>query len=542
MPDVLKLLGGLGLFLMGMTVMRDGLKSLADRTATQWMTRFTRTPPLAALTGFVITVLVQSSTAVSVMSVGFVGAGLLTFPHALGVILGANVGSTVTGWLVALVGMKFDLQVVTLPIIFVGSIMRLFGRRKVAAAGSALAGFGLIFTGVAVLQQGLQGMEAWMTPATFPGDTVWGRFLLLLLGLGITLVTHSSAAGVAFAVAAVHNGNLSLSQAAAMVIGMDVGTTATAALATIGATINARRTGFSHVIFNLLTAIGAFAVLPFYIQAMERFAPHWTSANPELALVSFHSAFNLAGVLIALPFTNSLARLVEWLVPQRNGFTSRLEQSLLLQPDLALANVRVTLVEIMARCAAECARLLSSATTAADPTQTLEECRVALEETRQYLDKIPRSSADPENWRQQVACLHAVDHLARLINRLGKVDRLDSFRRSDDLRARGQSLVAALSVDLSKRENMLSLSAELKSAWAKLHESMESHRRTTVEQAASGAISTVDALAVLDSFRWLQRVSFHFYRVAEHLFNLPAQTAVPAELMTGQDEESPDLD
>lgn len=541
MPDLLRILGGLGLFLIGMTVMRDGLKSLVDRTATKWMSRFTRTPILAALTGFVVTVLLQSSSAVSVMTVGFVGAGLLSFSCALGVILGANVGSTVTGWLVALIGFKFDLQSVTLPLIFVGAILRLFGRPKIASLGFALAGFGLVFSGVASLQAGLRGIDQMITPTTFPGDTWRGRFLLLLLGLGITLITHSSAAGVAMAVAAAHVGSLSLYQAAAMVIGMDIGTTATAALATIGNTVNARRTGFAHVFFNLLTGVGAFVSLPLFILTLQRIWPESTAANPELALVGFHTTFNVLGVVLMLPFVDSFARTVEWLVPQRNGLTRRLDISLLGQPRLALTTVRATLREISSHCSGVCRKLLTTNSVASQESE-LVQCQIALDETRHFLEQIPRSSADTETWPHHVDCLHVVDHLARLLMRLRQADRVESVHHIANLRTRAQSLADALNLDPGFEANDTQLAEKLNAISMELNQSLDSHRRMTVEQAAQGEVTLNDALATLDGFRWLRRVSFHFYRIAAHLRVSQPDSKLATKPTTEIEEESPGKD
>ncbi|MCG8585358.1 MAG: Na/Pi symporter, partial [Pirellulales bacterium] len=199
---VMHALGGLGLFLLGMTVMSEGLKSLAHDRLRALLSRFTRSPTTGAATGAITTAIIQSSSATTVAAVGFVGAGLLTFPQSLGIIFGANIGTTITGWLVAILGFKFKLGDAITPLILIGVFLRLFGSRRLSALGYALAGFGLIFVGIRMLQEGMQAFSGLVTPESFPDDTFTGRLLLVLIGVAITIVTQSSSAGVAAAMAA----------------------------------------------------------------------------------------------------------------------------------------------------------------------------------------------------------------------------------------------------------------------------------------------------------------------------------------------------
>ena len=232
--SVLLCLGGLGLFLLGMVVLTEGLRALAGRALRRLLSRFTRSPLSGAMTGAATTAVVQSSSATTVATVGFVGAGLLTFPQALGIVLGANVGTTITGWLVVLLGFKLELGTAALPIVLVGVLIRLFTGGRASSAGFAVAGFGLIFVGISLLQQGMGGFVGIVTPDSFPSDTWTGRLLLVVFGISFTLVTQSSSAGVAMALAAVNASAMTVQQAAAAVIGMDIGTTVTAVLATVG--------------------------------------------------------------------------------------------------------------------------------------------------------------------------------------------------------------------------------------------------------------------------------------------------------------------
>ncbi|CUH49215.1 Na/Pi cotransporter family protein [Ruegeria atlantica] len=259
--NLLPALGGISLFLVGMLLMTDGLKVLAGARLPDILSRFTSTPFTGAITGAVTTAAIQSSGAVTVAAVGFVASGLLTFPQALGIIFGANIGTTMTGWLEALLGFKLDLGQVILPIVFVGVLLALSVRKAVSGLGLALAGFSLIFIGIEQLKSGLDAFQGVATPADFPPDTLLGGLKLLLIGVLITMVTQSSSAGVATALAALSAGAVNFPQAAALVIGMDVGTTFTAVLATFGGSTMARRTGFAHVIYNVMTGAMAFFLL-----------------------------------------------------------------------------------------------------------------------------------------------------------------------------------------------------------------------------------------------------------------------------------------
>jgi phosphate:Na+ symporter len=292
-------LGGLGLFLLGMIVMTEGLRSLAGNAMRAALMRFTQTPLSGAITGAVATALLQSSSATTVATVGFVSAGLLPFPHALGVIFGANLGTTITGWLVAIVGFKLQLDTVVLPLIFIGASLKLLAGEKYSKTGVAIAGFGLIFVGISTLQTAMGGFQGVLTPASLPGDAWLGRLQLVGIGIGVTLVTQSSSAGVATTLAALYAGAINFPQAAALVIGMDVGTTVTAVMATLGGSIAARRTGFSHVVYNLVTGAIALGLITPYLALWERLAPGQLVQNAEIGLVAFHSCFNLVGVAVS---------------------------------------------------------------------------------------------------------------------------------------------------------------------------------------------------------------------------------------------------
>jgi len=319
------LLGGLGLFLLGMGMMTDGLKLAAGPALQRILLVATRTRWHALGSGMLVTAVVQASGAVTVATIGFINAGLLGLAPALWVLFGANVGSTMTGWLVAAVGLKFKIEALALPLIGVGVLLRMTGPgRRSGAIGTAVAGFGLLFMGIGLLQQTFVGLAGQLSLPQGDGMLMVGA--QLLVGLLMTVLMQSSSASIAIALTAAQGGLIGAHGAAAVVIGANIGTTFTALLAAIGATPNARRAAAAHVIFNLVTACVALALLPWLIAALSRAQQAMGMADAPAVLVAlFHTVFNLLGVLLMWPLAASLTR---WL---QRRFRAREEDEAQLQ-------------------------------------------------------------------------------------------------------------------------------------------------------------------------------------------------------------------
>ncbi len=526
---VLLCLGGLGLFLLGMVVLTEGLRALAGRALRNVLTRFTRSPGSGAVTGAMTTAVVQSSSATTVAAVGFVGAGLLTFPQAFGIVLGANVGTTITGWLVALLGFKLKLGTAALPIVLVGVLMHLFTRGRVSSAGFAIAGFGLIFVGISLLQQGMGGLVGIITPESFPPDTWSGRLLLFLFGLVFTIFTQSSSAGVAMALAAVNASAMTVQQAAAAVIGMDVGTTVTAVLATIGGSVHARRTGYAHVMYNVLTGIGAFLILVPFMGALERFAPQVLVSEPELVLVGFHTFFNIVGVTIAVNFARQLASLMVRLVPMKPvPFARRLDRSLLESPAAALDALGTTLADLSATTFETIQRLISS-TDRRGIDARLAQVREALSETRNYVESVRTSTDEGWTYQRHLSAMHVIDHLDRLVDRCADTERWPPLRYDQQLEAIARKLVpAADEVRKALVQGEQSVAEDnLEAVWRSVQDECRDYRGRALEQVAMGAFDAAEGAVRLDAARGLRRVAYHMWRIAHHLNRCRAHREPP---------------
>lgn len=293
------LLGGLGLFLVGMWLMTEGLKVAAGPSLKEILERWTNTRAKGLAAGFALTALVQSSSAVTVAAIGFVNAGVLTLGNAVWVIFGSNVGTTMTGWIVAIVGFNVNVEFLALPLIGIGMMMRLaFAGTARGALGEAVAGFGLFFLGVAVLKETFEGIAAGLPVETMAGGYLQD-FLFVLAGFGITALAQSSSASIAVALSAVSGGLIGIETGAAMVIGANLGTTVTGILAVLNATPNAKRVAASHLAFNLVTGTFAFMILPGFVWVARLLAEAgYADPGPAATLALFHTLFNVAGVVL----------------------------------------------------------------------------------------------------------------------------------------------------------------------------------------------------------------------------------------------------
>ena len=302
------LLGGIGLFLLGMLLMTDGFKMAAGKTLKNILESSTSTPMRGLLSGALITSLVQSSGAVTVAIIGFVNAGLMNLNQAITVIYGSNIGTTMTSWLVALIGFKINIKAFALPAIGLGMMQRLVkGPGRQGAMGETLAGFGVFFLGIDVLKSSFEGIGTGIQLASLGGGGLISLFIFLGIGFLLTFLMQSSSAALAIVLTATAGGVVPLNDAAVMVIGANVGSTSTAALAVLGATPNAKRVAASHVVFNLLTGLVALMILPLLLKFLASLQQIiGKDAGPVTILAMFHTTFNILGVMLLWPLTGKM--------------------------------------------------------------------------------------------------------------------------------------------------------------------------------------------------------------------------------------------
>ena len=331
-----------------MHMMTEGLKLAAGHALEGLLERGTATAPRGLAAGMLITALMQSSTAITVASIGFVNTGLLPMSNALWVLFGSNVGTTMNTWLIATLGLGLKIDIFAMPFVGLGAFLMLGGRTlRARALGQALAGFGVFFLGIDGLKNGFPALSSLGTLQDFiaPGLTGW----LILIGIGTLLrvLMQASGAIIAIVIAAAQSGLMTVEAACAVLIGTNIGSISTAILSAIGATPNARRLAAAHVIFNLVTGAVALLLLPVLIGLLG-----WLDANlkeppiPALMIALFHTVFNLVGVMLMVPLAPGMLRLLEKRFLSRSEELARphyLDANSLAIPDLALHALRMEL-------------------------------------------------------------------------------------------------------------------------------------------------------------------------------------------------------
>lgn len=333
---ILQLIGGLGLFLYGMEHMSTSMQKIAGPKLKKILASLTNNRILGILVGIVITALVQSSSVSTVMTVGFVNASLLTLKQALGVILGANIGTTITGWLLVL-----DIGKYGLPIVGVAAILYMFMKKEKARTNlSAIIGVGLIFFGLQLMSQALSPLkdmpEFIEMFKMFKVDSYFGLLKVTAVGAIITALIQSSAATIGITIALATQGLIDYQAAVALVLGENVGTTVTAFLASLGAKPNAKRAAFAHTLINLIGVLWVTSIFRFYLKFLNNFVDpvHHMGA----AIAAAHTIFNISNVIILTPFVGLLDKLLLYIVKDTGEDEQRVTK---------LASLKMTLPNVI---------------------------------------------------------------------------------------------------------------------------------------------------------------------------------------------------
>lgn len=560
MSMTISVLGGVGLFLLGMTVMTEGLKALAGSALRTVLNKAAATPLRGSFWGAVITLLVQSSSATTMTTIGLVSAGLLTFPQGLGLVFGANVGTTGTGWLVALIGVRVSLTAAALPMIFAGALTKLLGRGRISAAGAALAGFGLVLFGLTTLQQGMGGLAERLHPADLPAvlggaSAGWwaglvGVLMLVVVGLVMTALMQSSTAAVAVTLSAHYAGAIGLDQACALIIGQNIGTATSSALAAIGASTTAKRLAVAYVLFKLVAAVIAVALFPITIPLIVKASD---TVDGVTLLAAYHTAYNLVGVVVLLPLINQFTRLVERILPERGSpLTRSLDPSALATPVVALEAARQTIARSLA---AVCGSVEAALEVARRGQPVAGKDAVAIPEAADALSKAQLFLSDmtgpPETDNEQqrlTGTLHALDHASRLAEAAGGgIDFGAVTGGPEDARAgalcadamRSAAKVAgqvemhsdtamahaAPSADAASDGPAGSIDAaleRLEQCAKELSELRRAHRSATLGAVADGQLTTDAAITRVETVRGLEALAYHAWRCSLHLVGTSA--------------------
>jgi phosphate:Na+ symporter len=546
MSTTISIIGGVGLFLLGMTVMTGGLKALAGSALRTVLGKAAATPLRGAFWGAIATLFVQSSSATTMTTIGLVSAGLLTFPQGLGLVFGANVGTTGTGWLVALIGVRVSLTAAALPMIFVGAMVKLLGGGRVAGAGAALAGFGLVLFGLTTLQEGMGGLAERLHPADLPAvlagpgvgwlSSMFGVLTLVVIGLLMTTVMQSSTAAIALTMSANYAGAVGLDQACALIIGQNIGTATSSAMAAIGASTTAKRLAIAYVLFKLISAVIALVLFPFVTPLLVRAANTFDGVT---LLAGYHTAYNVVGVSVLLPLIDRFTRFVERLLPERaSPLTRCLDPSALLTPIAAVEAVRRTIARAVGVVCdtvdASLASVKGSGTVSPRKSAlSIPEAGDALRQAQLFMSDVDGPPESEEEQRRLTSTLHALDHACRLTETAGHGVETASGE-PDDVRAaqlcveamRRAASIAGEVARLPKahpteiRRNAPGSDedlVELERCVKALGELRRAHRIATLSAVAKGGLTADEAMVRVDTVRNFETLANHAWRSTAHI-------------------------
>ncbi|WP_160058179.1 Na/Pi cotransporter family protein [Alkalicoccus saliphilus] len=535
------IIGGIGLFLLGMNLMTEGLKAMAGEKLKDILRRFTGGVYSAILSGAVITGVIQSSSAATFMTIGFVSAGLLSFSQSLGVIIGANIGSTSTGWIVSVIGFQINMSMLALPLIGGGVLLRLISKNKWGPQGSAVTGFGLLFLGIDVLQNGMSGFTAFFDLSRLQGESWWWLPLLIGIGFLMTVVMQSSSAAVVTTLTALHTGAVDFNQAALLVIGQNVGTTVKAFLASIGGTTAARRTAAGHILFNLITGLLAVVLLPVLVSFVMLVSEVFSLTDEAVQLAVFHTVFNLLGVVFILMIYPYFKIMVKRLIPERKTETylGYLDESVAELGPVAVEALRRTLRRMMRDCAAVTSSALNTSPVTFEGNRVLNQVETELVEMQKFLTKVSLNepSASSEAYEARVSLVHAMDHTDRWVKALREGETYQKALKEGQTEKFVYELQKICSRWIKASETAYTeeekeeygrkdpfggdhqLVSYTEAQASKIAGMRKETRREVLAGSVKDELTVDDGIRAVQTVQWIDRLAYHMWRAAFHTQN-----------------------
>lgn len=324
--NIFSLLGSLGLFLYGMKIMSEGLEKFAGDRLRSILAAMTKNRIMGVLTGVLITALIQSSSATTVMVVSFVNAGLMTLAQSIGVIMGANIGTTVTAWIISIVGFKVNIAAFAIPLLAIGMPLIFNKKSSRKSMGEFIFGFSFLFMGLSFLQEAATALNIGELVANmlanlpFSYDSYGTFILFVIVGAIVTMIVQASAATMAITLMlfGMNIKGFGFEQAAALAMGQNIGTTITAFMASLTANTQARRAALAHMFFNVFGVVVVLLFFPWACDAISWFVTNFMGTNNDLfKLSTFHTAFNILNTLLLIGFVHQIEALVCWALPMK---------------------------------------------------------------------------------------------------------------------------------------------------------------------------------------------------------------------------------
>jgi len=511
---VVTLVGGLGLFLLGIHHLTEGLKGLAGDSLRRALQRLVAGRFSAVASGALFTAVIQSSTAAILTVIGFVSAGLVTFPQAAGMIIGATLGTTSTIWLVAIFGLRFRISAAALPMLGVGAFLWLIARGKTRSLGAILAGFGLIFTGIDFLQTGMGGIS-WNLEA-FAGRGFGARWILAGIGVLMSIVMQSSTAAGATTLVALNAGSLTFEQGCAMIIGQSVGTAATTGLVMIGGGLAVRRASLAHIIFSVIVGVLGILFLGPLTAAADWVGARLYDPDGVLAMATFSSLFKLAGIVVFYPWLDQFARFIIRI--SGKGSESAVSR---LDPTIAEAGGAVALeaawraiLEIAHGAVDAIRRRLAGESVAYNPPAE------GSEQIDHFLESLPLETTDLETVGPRLVRLcHALDHLGELHDDLTHIPPVViDWQPPAGFEGGAQAMARWLGATRDPQAAPEpAIFKALEAASKQLDEERKIGREKILEDIALQRTPMATARAALETLVWADLALYHAWRLAESL-------------------------
>ncbi len=526
--------GGLGLLLFGMRVMSEALRRAAGDKMRQVLRMFTRNTVFGVLAGAGVTVLIQSSSTTTVMVVGFVNAGLMELSQAIGVIMGANIGTTMTAWLISGFGL-LRIHNYALPAIGIGLLINVLAKRRRKHWGSVLLGFGLLFLGLAFLGDAFEPLRHSERFALRLGQLAGHPLLGVLIGVVLTMLLQSSSATVAIVQMLALAGVLTFPQTLPVVLGDNIGTTITAQIASIGTNISAKRAARAHLMFNLF---GVCLFLPFvwaglYAPFIEFIIPvPLTERTIMLYVAISHTVFNLANTAIFLPLAGGLAAVARRLVPGEVGFVrvepQYLEEHLLETPSIALGQARREVIRMI--------ELAASATKdAADAFFGENGARLGMVDQKEeaidnlqnkiteYLIQVRQQGLESNEANELAVLLHSVNDIERMGDHAENLAEAARRRHEDKLPFTDAAIseLSAMRAEVERmydaalraiRDSDLDAAKEVFQAEDRLNAMERQYRDNHLQRLAVGDCNFYSGLTFVDCV-------YNYEKVGDHLLN-----------------------
>ncbi len=535
-----QLIGGLGFFLFGMKFMSEGLRKVASDRIRNILSHLTRNRLIALLVGTGVTALIQSSSAMTVMVVGFVNAGLLTFKQAIPVVFGANIGTTFTAWLVSFFAV-FKITHYALPAVGIGFLAMVVARKPVVRQwGEVLFGFGVLFVGIGFMKDAFVPLESSQRIMDIMVNFSRYPILGVLVGTAVTVLLQSSSATIALIQILALNGLIDFPSAIPIILGDNIGTTITAQIARIGGTTGARRVAWSHTLFNVFGTLYMliFLYTGWYSRLIRWMVPGELGPNNIMFHIALaHSVFNVFNVLIFFPFIPAIQKVVERLIKPTGDVVDfepqYLEKHLLETPTIALEQSKKEIVRMLGLSGTvleDAFEMYRSGR--AELVRKVDRCEQAVDnlqtEITRYMIDISMEGLEKEEAEQIPVLIHSVNDIERIADNAVNIVELGQRRSDKDLRFSNMAIdeldgmykividmLADVSMGLETGDLDAAREALIKEE--KLNGLQRSLRKSHVKRLNEGSCNMLSGIIFIDCVDCFEKIGDHLSNIAEGL-------------------------